>query len=80
MWLLFSREFALTSDGLTNGRKAFMKIKSLSLLRRIAWPLLAVVAFPIAVTGTTPPFTDANWISMGGLPGANGEVYATGIP
>jgi hypothetical protein len=23
-----------------------------------------------------PTFSDANWISMGGLPGANGVVYA----
>src|SRR5262245_47910887 len=25
---------------------------------------------------TTLPFTDANWVSMGGLPGANGQVNA----
>jgi hypothetical protein len=30
--------------------------------------------YPIRVD---PTFSDANWISMGGLPGANGDVYAS---
>ena len=42
-------------------------------------PGLAVVVndadavYPVRID---PTFSDANWVSMGGIPGANGDVYA----
>jgi len=45
-------------------------------------PMLAVVVndadavYPVRID---PTFSDANWISMGGVPGANGKVYAVVI-
>jgi len=34
----------------------------------------AAAAYPVSID---PTFSDADWISMGGLPGANGNVYVT---
>ena len=33
----------------------------------------ADAVYPVRID---PTFSDANWISMGGIPGADGEVYA----
>src|SRR5436190_4218744 len=38
--------------------------------------VFCAVALP-AQHATSTGFTDANWMSMGGVPGANGTVYAT---
>src|SRR5438094_300525 len=36
-----------------------------------------VIGFSFSLAAAT--FTDANWISMGGIPGANGPVYAVTV-
>src|SRR5438105_9121405 len=47
-----------------------------------AWLFCAVALAIILCSDLSAPaadFTDANWLSMGGIPGANGRVYATAV-
>src|SRR2546427_4991760 len=37
------------------------------------------IASSLNLSAAPANFTDANWISMGGLPGANGVVYAAAV-
>src|SRR5262245_25364827 len=51
--------------------------------RMIRLLLCFAVLFPLLtcqlVLGQTNPITDANWMSMGGIPGVDGYVYATAL-
>src|SRR4051794_21393472 len=38
------------------------------------WICVSLVSFGVAMAA---PFTDANWVTMGNMPGVNGTVYAS---
>jgi hypothetical protein len=48
--------------------------------RIIAWLAFVIVfALKLQIASADPTFSDANWISFGGLPGANGTVVVTAV-
>ena len=84
--------FTLQSPSATIRRVAVKKVNSWSVqfMKRLATTdRLLRAAILSALTLTVTPclnlcaaptdFTDANWISMGGIPGVNGAVYATAL-
>src|SRR5688572_29970242 len=50
-----------------------------SKFRAIQTGLLCLVLAAATSGKSAATFTDANWISMGGLPGADGDVYAVAV-
>ena len=53
------------------------KLLQIPILCGLALVLLRLSLVPVTAADST--FSDANWSSMGGLPGANGEVRAAVI-
>src|SRR5215831_17343824 len=53
-----------------------MKTKARTFKSRLVCALAVATASSVSFAAT---FSDANWISMGGLPGANGQVRAVAV-
>jgi len=51
-------------------------LSAFSVVQLGAHRFLLAVVFSLNLSATAADFTDANWLSMGGIPGADGPVYA----